>query len=234
MRNIDESRKRGWTLNKSESKYFNTAVRMDEAFISLLEKKDFEYITIKAVCEHAGVNRSTFYLHYETTRDLLMESLEYINSRFMEYFTTDVKTTIENIKSGNLEELIFITPGYLNPYLEFIKDHKRLFAAALTRPEAFDTSTAFRKMFVHLFNPIMERFRFPEEERNYILYFYIKGIMGIVTEWLRKDCAEPVETITGLIMKCIFPAGAMPGTFVDDPDKRKQNKTGNESSPGLK
>lgn len=32
-------------MNKNESKYFNTAIKMDEALISLLEKKDFEYIT---------------------------------------------------------------------------------------------------------------------------------------------------------------------------------------------
>ena len=47
-------------MNKSESKYFNTAIRMDEALIALLEKKDFEYITVKEICDKAGVNRSTF------------------------------------------------------------------------------------------------------------------------------------------------------------------------------
>ena len=53
-------------MNKSESKYFATAARMDEAFLELIEKKDFAYITVKEICEKAGVNRSTFYLHYET------------------------------------------------------------------------------------------------------------------------------------------------------------------------
>ena len=37
-------------MNRSESKYFNTAARMDEAFLSLLEKKDFAYITVKELC----------------------------------------------------------------------------------------------------------------------------------------------------------------------------------------
>ena len=30
-------------MNRSESKYFNTARRMDEALLSLLEEKDFAY-----------------------------------------------------------------------------------------------------------------------------------------------------------------------------------------------
>ena len=74
-------------MNKSESKYFNTAARMDEALILLLEKKDLEYITVKEICEKAGVNRSTFYLHYETISDLLNETLENINKRFLSYFS---------------------------------------------------------------------------------------------------------------------------------------------------
>ena len=42
-------------LNKSESKYFSTAARMDEAFLELIETKDFSYITVKEICEKAGV-----------------------------------------------------------------------------------------------------------------------------------------------------------------------------------
>lgn len=65
---------------------------MDEAFIELLEKKDFAYITVKEICEKAGVNRSAFYLHYETLNDLLEESAQYIVDqfvRFMPYNTAD-------------------------------------------------------------------------------------------------------------------------------------------------
>ena len=51
-------------MNRSESKYFNTARLMDDALIDLLSEKEFEYITVKEICEKAGVNRSTFYLHY--------------------------------------------------------------------------------------------------------------------------------------------------------------------------
>ena len=73
-------------MNKSESRYFATAARMDEAFLTLLAKKDFEYITIKEICEVAGVNRSTFYLHYETVGDLLAESAQHIIDEFITHF----------------------------------------------------------------------------------------------------------------------------------------------------
>ena len=78
-------------MNKSESKYFNTALLMDEAFIALLEVKDFEYITVKEICKKAGVNRSTFYLHYETIADLANEAMEVVNKRFQSYFERNAR-----------------------------------------------------------------------------------------------------------------------------------------------
>ena len=81
-------------MNKSESKYFATAAKMDEAFLQLLEKKDFAYITVKEICASAGVNRSTFYLHYETTSDLLAESVRYMNQQFMDYMAQDKKRSL--------------------------------------------------------------------------------------------------------------------------------------------
>lgn len=59
---------------------------MDKALLELLEKKDFSYITVKEICEKAEVNRSTFYLHYETIGDLLEESIDYIQKKFLSSF----------------------------------------------------------------------------------------------------------------------------------------------------
>ena len=102
-------------MNKSESKYFNTASKMDEAFLDLLSKKDFAYITVKEICDKAGVNRSTFYLHYETVSDLLSESIEYMNGQFLDYIKHDSQEFVKRLKDCPLDELYLITPEYLNP-----------------------------------------------------------------------------------------------------------------------
>lgn len=43
---------------KTESKK-----RLQEALTQLLFEKDFENITISDLCQKAGINRGTFYLH---------------------------------------------------------------------------------------------------------------------------------------------------------------------------
>lgn len=196
-------KEKGKTVNKAESKYFKTAAKMDEALIKLLEKKDFEYITIKELCAEAGVNRSTFYLHYENMTDLLEETLEYIGSKFTGCFETDENTTMHSLKEGKLEELIFITEKHLVPYLNFIQEHRTLFFAAMNYPERFASAKSFEVLSEKLFYPVMSKFDVPENEQTYILMFYIKGIMGILHYWIINDCEDPVELITEIIIKII-------------------------------
>ena len=190
-------------MNKAESKYFKTAEKMDEALIRLLEKKDFEYITIRELCSEAGVNRSTFYLHYENMADLLEEALEHIGSKFNAYFEADENTTMASLREGTPEELIFVTEQNLKPYLNFIKEHKSLFFAAMNYPERFASTKVFEVLSEKLFYPIMCKFNIPEKEQPYILMFYIKGIMGILHHWIINGCEDTVELITEMIIKVI-------------------------------
>ena len=83
---------------------------MDEALIECLEKKDFEYITVKELCEKAGVNRSTFYLHYENIADLLGECIEYTNRKCFERYDTDLADVESRLRTGQPEELILLSP----------------------------------------------------------------------------------------------------------------------------
>ena len=63
-------------MKKNDSKYFYTASLMNQALLLLLEVKDLEFISVTEITKKAGVNRSTFYLHYENIYDLFEETLE--------------------------------------------------------------------------------------------------------------------------------------------------------------
>ncbi len=118
-------------MNRSESKYFATAAKMDEAFLAILEKKDFAYITAKEICEKAGVNRSTFYLHYETIDDLLSETAQHIIDQFVDCMPYDTAAFLKELQSRPLEELHLMTREYLAPYLNYIKEHRRIFSVTV-------------------------------------------------------------------------------------------------------
>ena len=191
-------------MNKSESKYFNTAKKMDQALISLLKKKPFEYITVSEICETAGVNRSTFYLHYETIGDLLDETARYLLNDFLSYFSTDTKKVALNLENCELDDLIFICDKYLSPYLSYIKDHKEVFKTALLNNKTLGFEEVYKRMFENIFNPILDRFHYPQNNRQYVMMYYLNGINAIVLEWLRNGCEKSITEISEIISVCIY------------------------------
>ena len=195
--------KGGGFLNKSESKYFNTAIKMDEAFMELLEEKDFEYISVKEICERDGVNRSTFYLHYETIGDLLEESVSYMNEHFLEYFSRKEQSIVGRIDVADMNELYLVTPDYLIPYLKYIKEHQKFFLTAMKRSNTLRLADTYHRMFKRVLNPIMDRFSISEKEKKYLLSFYMNGILAVIKTWISSNCEDDIDFIVKIISERI-------------------------------
>lgn len=189
-------------MNKYESKYFNTARLMNEALLLLLENKDYEYITVKEICSKAGVNRSTFYLHYETIDDLLQETIEYIKKQFFNSFN-GAQLNKEIINRSSLEELVLITPEYLTPYLQFLKNNKNVFILINKKPTLFNSEMIFEKMYKELFIPILNKFDVAKENQVYVFKFYFKGVFAIITKWLSLDCNLSINELISIIKNCV-------------------------------
>lgn len=185
-------------MNKKESKYFNTASFFDEALLEILENKDYEYITIKEICEKAGYNRSTFYLHYESIDDLLDESINYIMQKFYSKFKSK-----NDILTSDKNDLIFLKDEYLNPYLDFVKENKNIFKLSFKHPKVLKVDSIYLDLKINILNPILEKNNVDENKRNYMIDFYVNGIMAIVKEWINNDCKEDKSFIIDIIKKCV-------------------------------
>ncbi len=179
-------------MNKQDSKYFNTASYMDEALLVLLEKKDYEFITVKEICQTAGVNRSTFYLHYEKMDDLLEETINYVSNKFnskLKIIDTDAEITKEILTSDK----------YLRPYLSFIKENKKIYRLMHDKPYLFHIDKITNRLYKDIFDIALTNFKVKEEEKKYIFSFYTEGVIGIIKRWLEEDCNDEIDFIIGII-----------------------------------
>lgn len=167
------------------------------------ERKPFEYITVKEICEKAGVNRSTFYLHYENMNDLLSECLEYVSANLKNRFADKDKIEQKLINECSENELLLFSSKYLIPYLEFVKENKALFTAVASQPTVFDVNNTFDKMYFDIFEPIMNRLKVPEWEMKYRVSFFINGIHSVIIQWIKDDFKEEIQQISKLIQDCI-------------------------------
>ena len=190
-------------MNKNESKYFKSAEKMHTALLTLLDSKDFELISVKEICETAGVNRSTFYLHYDNVNDLLHETVEAVYKDFFGRFGAKGPGALD-IDEKNEDELFLVTPKYLMPYLDFVEENRKLFYLMYEKNEMMGAEKTYETWFKTIFGPILTRFGVPQKEQPLIMVFYLKGIIGVVTEWVRGGCTESKDEIISVIQKCII------------------------------
>ena len=184
-------------MNKQESKYFNTASCMDEALLVLLEKKDYDFITVKEVCQKAGVNRSTFYLHYEKMDDLLEETVNYVGNKFM-----DKLSLIGEVDDPT--KVILTTDRFLKPYLSFIKENKKIYKLMHDKPHLFNLNKITRKLYKEIFDIALTNFKVKEEEKKYVFAFYTEGVIGIIKRWIDDDCKDEIDFIIDIIERNTF------------------------------
>lgn len=190
-------------MNRSESKYFNTAKRMDDALLTLLEQKDFDYITVREICQTAQVNRSTFYLHYETMTDLLEEAVQQTLRDFYLAFAPQQSSIRNHLADVPLSELNLLTDEYLMPYLQYLADHCKLFDTLRRHARLTGMDAVYQYLYTQIFEPILARLSVDKSRRRYIISFYLHGLMALIDQWQREGCVLPIPALCQLMRDCV-------------------------------
>ena len=166
---------------------------MDEALLLLLEQKSYETITVKEICQRAGVNRSTFYLHYESMNDLLEETIGMINDRF--------KASLSSIPTEDPSKVVLTSERYLRPYLNFIRENMRAYKVIHQKDHLFNSQKTFESFYQSIFSPALTHFGVSEKEKKYVFAFYTQGTVAIIGKWLEDNCRDDTDMIIDLIMR---------------------------------
>ncbi|MDE7405339.1 MAG: TetR/AcrR family transcriptional regulator [Clostridiales bacterium] len=193
-------------MNRSESKFENTASKMRRAFLTLLESKEFADISIMDICKTADVNRSTFYAHYDNTYDLLKEAFESMIANFQSECDFDNPVDLSDMRNLSKEDLNLASPKYLLPYLKYIQKHKRLYRIYSDNAHVFETSKMDDYMIENIFAPIYAKHGVTDKKLIfYMQKFFFKGIDAIIHEWVRNDCEDDILFVCEIITYCVRP-----------------------------
>lgn len=80
----------GYAMNtKNNSRARDTRERLKEALLRLLARRDILDVTVSRLCQEAGVNRSTFYSHYDSIGELMEELEQEIGANLIGRFRED-------------------------------------------------------------------------------------------------------------------------------------------------
>ena len=178
-------------MGKAETKYANTAKKMNDALLTLIAEKPFEAITVTDVCKTAGVYRSTFYAHYTNTTELLDEVRRQLLDGFFSSF------------SHLPEEGDFLSQEYLDAYLGFMEQNRNVFGIMLGNSSLFDLDDIFRELEDHFSRGVFGSQPPSRNRARYQLTYIAAGISSIVYTWLASDCEEDRDEVVSIILDCI-------------------------------
>ena len=80
---------------------------------------------------------------------------------------------------------------------------QRLFRTGIENAAALRLEDSYKGLSSYVITPVLDRYGVPEREKPYLMAFYLHGLRAVISEWLKNDCAEPVEYIAGVIQRCV-------------------------------
>lgn len=156
-----------------------------QAFTGLLQQKPIQRISVRELCQKAGVNRSTFYAHYQDIYDLL----EKLEAEMVEDFQRALAPLLDT-QEECLSPLQITTGIY-----QCLKDNADV--CTVTLGENGDKDFALRLLSLGRESCLRAYSQqFPEATRQQLEYFYAfasGGHMGLLRRWAREGMATPAE-----------------------------------------
>lgn len=80
---------------------------------------------------------------------------------------------------------------------------RRLFRTTLEHAATLQMIDAYGSLDKYIFTPILKRFRVPPKEQQYLMSFYLNGLIAIINRWLLDDCRDSVEYIAAVMQRCV-------------------------------
>jgi len=148
-----------------------------EGLFELMEKKNFESITVTELCDCAKVGRKTFYRNFETKEDVIEFRLDSLYSRFS-----------RDIGGKEPEERLRV-------YLEFIRNHSSLFITLYQNGLHNLTMEKFRTIMPET----MTVFSSDDTAQQYISRYVTAGVEETVRVWAERNFAESVDDIIRIV-----------------------------------
>ncbi|MCM2998773.1 TetR/AcrR family transcriptional regulator [Paenibacillus cellulositrophicus] len=171
---------------------------MENALLSILENKGIKGLTVKNLCETAGINRGTFYLHYKDIFHLIEETV----------FIQELLSVFEPL---NLQELMRF-PDHEGAYppitkaFQYMHKHASFFKA-LFHPEA---PAELKERLQYLVGTrLYENLKRNQDDHSenlftdYAIAYLGNAQFGMIQHWFTADRSIPPEDIARMLTRYI-------------------------------
>lgn len=162
------------------------------------KKKTVDRITVREICEQTGINRSTFYAHYQDVYDVV----EKVEQAMAVQLTRSFLDKLE--EGGRLDECYTEMFRFIRDYQEFY----RLYFSSFHRSEAIGIAWSLLKD--RLEGIDFRAFGYKsQEELAYHGEFFVFGLTAMMRRWVERDCPESPEEMLEILKRQYDPPTQM-------------------------
>ena len=185
---------------KQDLRIQRTRKSLNQALITLMEKKTFSAITIQELADEAMINRATFYLHYCDKYDLLEKCVKDNLDEIMLKHLTPVR----HIKEGVFHMKIF--RAIVMEILHSVESNERFFQMMIQS----NCDNLIKDYFIGLvhdnFLPQLGDLSFGTPSERYAdvtIQLIVSAILGVITWWITSEDRESPEEIAGIVVDVV-------------------------------
>lgn len=192
----------------------NTKKLLGTTLKELMAEKPFDKITVSELTKRCGLNRQTFYYHFETIIDL-----------FQWVLSQEAGPLLEQFKQNPYQ-----WKGAILQILYFMKENCAAVLCALHSIENQQIRSFFveyfRQAFSGLFDFICRDLAVDQEFKDFMMTLHITGAAGLAIQWLESGMKQTPEQLTEWLG--FYLEGNVRGTF----ERYAKSKNSREQGSG--
>ena len=167
-----------------------------EAFLTCLEQKTFQEITISEIVRLANYNRGTFYAHFETKEHLLQSMID-----------ETLKNMIKEIQAPylHLQQVDMRTiDAHSITLFHYFLNNKRLFQILLSPHIQVDIR---HKMGVAIEQLFIQQYEYEltssEIDTKWLHIYRAHGLAAIIIRWIEEDFSTPAHEMAKQVLELL-------------------------------
>lgn len=178
---------------KNNLRYQESEQKIKDTVMSLLNSKSLNQLSVQDICKVSGINRSTFYAHYQDIPELLNKLESDIHKKIIEKYNN-----LDDVSESMLDGSFYL------PFLTTIYEHRNFYKACLQTRNSFPITTGYEDLMEHVVKPICKGVGITDDsEMLYYLVFYQAGFTFVLKRWVDDDCKESPEKIADYLRNCL-------------------------------
>ena len=184
-------------MSETDLRVVKTVEIIRESFLYCLETIGFKNMTVKNITEHARINRSTFYKHYEDKYDLRDKYVD----EMVRDFITNLETNFIDLDILNVDTYYVSLKGCLEAFLLKKREYEILWNANLYGRNAFEEmlTGGIEKLKLQMSNSNKI-----EPQKKFFLGLYARlflgNMMNSIRWWFEEGASVPADRFTTLMI----------------------------------